>query len=97
MTRLISTAALSLLWLIASIPAFAQNAALMGITRIDEPSTSAAFDLDFNLVLDDVPGVTSVSVTLGDGTQYTLDEDYHIDEDFAARTWHHYPLQRWSG
>lgn len=23
--------------------------------------------------------------------------DFHLDEDFAGRSWHHYPLQRWAG
>lgn len=23
--------------------------------------------------------------------------DYHCDEDMAGRSWHHYPIQRWSG
>ncbi len=23
--------------------------------------------------------------------------DYHLDEDAAGRSWHHYPLQRWKG
>src|SRR4029450_799023 len=23
--------------------------------------------------------------------------DYHLDEDVAGRSWHHYPLQRWTG
>ncbi len=23
--------------------------------------------------------------------------DFHVDEDFAGRAWHHYPLQRWAG
>jgi len=23
--------------------------------------------------------------------------DYHLDEDFAGRSWHHFPLQRWTG
>ncbi len=23
--------------------------------------------------------------------------DFHCDEDFAGRSWHHYPLQRWAG
>jgi 5-methyltetrahydropteroyltriglutamate--homocysteine methyltransferase len=23
--------------------------------------------------------------------------DYHLDEDVAGRSWHHYPLQRWKG
>src|SRR5213083_314240 len=23
--------------------------------------------------------------------------DFHCDEDFAGRSWHHYPLQRWTG
>ena len=23
--------------------------------------------------------------------------DFHLDEDLAGRSWHHYPLQRWSG
>lgn len=23
--------------------------------------------------------------------------DFHLDEDFAGRSWHHYPIQRWTG
>jgi 5-methyltetrahydropteroyltriglutamate--homocysteine methyltransferase len=23
--------------------------------------------------------------------------DFHCDEDFAGRSWHHYPIQRWAG
>ena len=23
--------------------------------------------------------------------------DFHCDDDFAGRSWHHYPLQRWAG
>ena len=23
--------------------------------------------------------------------------DFHVDEDYAGRAWHHYPLQRWAG
>ena len=23
--------------------------------------------------------------------------DFHLDEDLAGRSWHHYPLQRWAG
>ena len=38
---------------------------------------------------------------LADQTRAGLDiltnGDYHLDEDFAGRSWHHYPLQRWTG
>ena len=41
------------------------------------------------------------SVVIADQTRAGLDiltnGDYHLDEDFAGRSWHHYPLQRWKG
>ena len=41
------------------------------------------------------------AAVLADQTRAGLDiltnGDYHLDEDFAGRSWHHYPLQRWKG
>jgi 5-methyltetrahydropteroyltriglutamate--homocysteine methyltransferase len=41
------------------------------------------------------------AAVLADQTRAGLDiltnGDYHLDEDFAGRSWHHYPLQRWLG
>ena len=38
------------------------------------------------------------AAVLADQTRAGLDirtnGDYHLDEDFAGRSWHHYPLQR---
>ena len=31
------------------------------------------------------------------GLDILTNGDYHLDEDFAGRSWHHYPLQRWAG
>ena len=31
------------------------------------------------------------------GLDIVTNGDYHLDEDFAGRSWHHYPLQRWTG
>ena len=31
------------------------------------------------------------------GLDILTNGDYHLDEDFAGRSWHHYPLQRWTG
>lgn len=31
------------------------------------------------------------------GLDFATHGDLHCDEDFAGRSWHHYPLQRWSG
>lgn len=41
------------------------------------------------------------AAVLADQTRAGLDiltnGDYHLDEDFAGRSWHHYPLKRWLG
>src|SRR2546422_9264224 len=31
------------------------------------------------------------------GLDILTNGDYFLDEDFAGRSWHHYPLQRWTG
>lgn len=31
------------------------------------------------------------------GLDLITNGDYHVDEDFAGRSWHHYPIQRWAG
>src|SRR5437870_3970971 len=43
----------------------------------------------------------AMAVVISDEQRAGLDilthGDFHCDEDFAGRSWHHYPLQRWSG
>lgn len=43
----------------------------------------------------------ALAVVISDQQRAGLDilthGDFHIDEDFAGRSWHHYPLQRWGG
>ena len=43
----------------------------------------------------------ALAVVVGDEERAGLDilthGDFHCDEDFAGRSWHHYPLQRWAG
>ena len=43
----------------------------------------------------------ALAVVLSDQQRAGLDilthGDFHIDEDYAGRSWHHYPLQRWAG
>src|ERR1017187_7288545 len=43
----------------------------------------------------------AMAVVIGDQERAGLDilthGDFHLDEDLAGRSWHHYPLQRWAG
>ncbi|GEM_PF-5668332 len=43
----------------------------------------------------------ALAVVISDQERAGLDlvthGDFHCDEDFADRSWHHYPLQRWKG
>ncbi len=43
----------------------------------------------------------ALAVILSDQQRAGLDilthGDFHLDEDYAGRSWHHYPLQRWAG
>ena len=43
----------------------------------------------------------ALAVVISDEERAGLDilthGDFHCDEDFAGRSWHHYPLQRWAG
>jgi len=43
----------------------------------------------------------ALAVVISDQQRAGLDllthGDYHLDEDYAGRSWHHYPLQRWAG
>ncbi len=43
----------------------------------------------------------ALAVVISDQQRAGLDilthGDFHLDEDFAGRSWHHYPLQRWAG
>jgi len=43
----------------------------------------------------------ALAVVISDEDRAGLDilthGDFHCDEDFAGRSWHHYPIQRWTG
>jgi hypothetical protein len=43
----------------------------------------------------------ALAVVISDEERAGLDilthGDFHCDEDFGGRSWHHYPLQRWTG
>ncbi len=43
----------------------------------------------------------ALAVVISDEERAGLDilthGDFHCDEDFAGRSWHHYPIQRWAG
>jgi 5-methyltetrahydropteroyltriglutamate--homocysteine methyltransferase len=43
----------------------------------------------------------ALAVVISDQERAGLDilahGDFHCDEDFAGRSWHHYPIQRWAG
>src|SRR4029453_4192042 len=43
----------------------------------------------------------ALAVVISDEERAGLDilthGDFHCDEDFAGRSWHHYPIQRWTG
>ena len=43
------------------------------------------------------PTPSSSRIRSGSGLDILTTGDYHLDEDVAGRSWHHYPLQRWKG
>ncbi len=61
-----------------------------------EPLDTCMLDVRFREKFQD-----ALSVVVSDQERAGLDiltnGDYHCDEDYAGRSWHHYPLQRWAG
>jgi hypothetical protein len=60
------------------------------------PLDTCMLDIRFREKLQD-----ALAVVVGDQERAGLDivthGDFHCDEDMAGRSWHHYPLQRWTG
>ncbi|MBK7403625.1 MAG: cobalamin-independent methionine synthase II family protein [Phycisphaerales bacterium] len=60
------------------------------------PLDTCMMDIRFREKLQD-----ALAVVASDQERAGLDilthGDYHLDEDLAGRSWHHYPLQRWAG
>ena len=60
------------------------------------PLDTCMMDVRFREKLQD-----ALAVVVGDQERAGLDivthGDFHLDEDMAGRSWHHYPLQRWAG
>ena len=60
------------------------------------PLDTCMMDVRFREKLQD-----ALTVVVGDQGRAGLDVvthgDFHLDEDMAGRSWHHYPLQRWAG
>lgn len=61
-----------------------------------EPLDTCMMDVRFREKFQD-----ALAVVVNDQERAGLDlvtnGDYHCDEDFAGRSWHHYPIQRWAG
>ena len=61
-----------------------------------KPLDTAMLDLVYREQFTD-----ALAVVVGDQVRAGLDlvtnGDYFLDADFAGRSWHHYPLQRWKG
>jgi len=60
------------------------------------PIDSCMMDVRFREKLQD-----AMATVLSDQERAGIDilthGDLHCDDDFAGRSWHHYPLQRWAG
>ena len=61
-----------------------------------KPLDTCMLDVRFREKFED-----ALAVVISDEERAGLDilthGDFHCDEDFAGRSWHHYPLQRWAG
>jgi 5-methyltetrahydropteroyltriglutamate--homocysteine methyltransferase len=60
------------------------------------PLDTALLDLRFREKFTDALAVL-ISDQERAGLDFLTHGDLHCDEDFAGRSWHHYPLQRWGG
>ena len=60
------------------------------------PLDTAMMDPWYREQFSDAHGII-VSDQVRTGLDILTTGDYHLDEDVAGRSWHHYPLQRWKG
>ncbi|HZW10642.1 MAG TPA: hypothetical protein VFF69_12125, partial [Phycisphaerales bacterium] len=60
------------------------------------PLDACMLDVRFREKLQDALAVV-VSDQERAGLDLVTHGDFHLDEDLAGRSWHHYPLQRWAG
>ena len=60
------------------------------------PLDSAMLDIAYREQFTDALAVV-VSDQERAGLDLVTNGDYFLDGDFAGRSWHHYPLQRWRG
>lgn len=60
------------------------------------PLDTCMMDVRFREKLQDALAVV-VSDQERAGLDVVTHGDFHLDEDMAGRSWHHYPLQRWAG
>ncbi len=61
-----------------------------------KPLDTCMLDVRFREKIQDAYAVV-VSEQERAGLDLLTHGDFHCDEDFAGRSWHHYPLQRWKG
>ncbi len=61
-----------------------------------KPLDTAMLDLVYREQFTDALAVV-VSDQVRAGLDLVTNGDYFLDADFAGRSWHHYPLQRWKG
>jgi 5-methyltetrahydropteroyltriglutamate--homocysteine methyltransferase len=61
-----------------------------------KPLDTCMMDVRFREKFQDALAVV-VSDQQRAGLDIITNGDYHVDEDFAGRSWHHYPIQRWAG
>lgn len=61
-----------------------------------QPLDTCMLDIRFREKFQDALGMV-ISEEERAGIDILTHGDFHCDEDFAGRSWHHYPLQRWAG
>ena len=68
----------------------------LAVSMWGKPLDTCMMDIRFREKFQD-----ALAVVISDEERAGLDllthGDFHCDEDFGGRSWHHYPLQRWSG
>ena len=71
-------------------------AALVHGEHVGRPLDTAMMDPWYREQFSDAHAIV-VSDQARCGLDILTTGDYHLDEDVAGRSWHHYPLQRWKG
>jgi 5-methyltetrahydropteroyltriglutamate--homocysteine methyltransferase len=68
----------------------------MDVSMWGQPLDTCMMDIRFREKFQDAMA-TIISDQERAGLDIATHGDLHCDEDFAGRSWHHYPLQRWTG